>query len=362
MNSNKGILAYRVALAGGALSLLACTAAEDVANLGNYYGQAAQEDAGAAATESDAPCTGPSHDAGSVSAAADSGAGPFGDAPACLVTGCVTGRASPQPDPAVHCHPLVVTAGQPPPLPPGSSSDRFVGFTVAAPVQGKQYLRSISPIIDNAVFLHHMKLYESKRAPVDAAQTPPPRRLLYSWAPGEPELILHPSVGVEVPGDTDYTLEVHYVGIDAAFDGSGFQVCFTPTEPEHLVSISSLDAKGPPEGPATGTCTPEPQRPIVLLSVQPASTVLGTRTKLTLRRQGGAEETLFNELYDHEVVPYRALGAPLEPGDTLSVHCESTPPVTAFFPATCTMNVLHWPAHSLVSGSTQANALESCSQ
>lgn len=353
MSFTRCILLSRCALAGCALSLGACLPPAEV-DLGAYHGHDRERDAALA------------HDGAVEAATPPDDAGPPGDplgaAPACASTGCVSSEGPPNPRPAVHCHPLVITAGMSPPLPPGGPADHFANFTLPAPVQGQEYLVSISPIIDNPQTLHHMKLYESKRVPTAPGQPPPPRRLLYSWAPGVAGFFLDPSLGIPVPPDTDYILEIHYTNAtEVWFDGSGFDACFTPTPPEHLVSISSLSAEGPPAGPATGTCAPEHTRPITLLSAQSdLRNSLGRHLKLLINREGDEEETLLDEPYSHEYGGYRLLSAQLQPGDTLDTRCDYAPPALEIPGVKCEIQVLHWPAHTLVSGAAQENALEGC--
>jgi cytochrome c551/c552 len=220
----------------------------------------------------------------------------------------------------------------------GNAVDQYVNFTFKAPWQGTAYGIRFIPIISNKKALHHFLLFQdsSNKAPGSAGSSGahPDGQLVYGWAPGGSPLDLREatkeSVGFELPGDTSYTVEMHYNSSDpAAEDGSGVEVCVAKSKPENIAGISWLgyDQLVVPATKWTGECVPENTMPVHILGVQPHMHVAGTHMKTVIHRKGGGDEVLHDEPFDFNDQHHYLKNVIINPGDSLTTECTYDKPM-----------------------------------
>lgn len=149
------------------------------------------------------------------------------------------------PTPAPGCYRFVAhAAGSTGAYAVAGSGSENVRFTFQAPWQGTAYIRSIKPLIDNRVVLHHWLLYadtSARAANVDAVpQTSLDGTLVYGWTPGSTPLELGSDMGIEAAGDVSYSLAVRYTNEagPATSDSSGVEVCVSSQPVLFKVSLA----------------------------------------------------------------------------------------------------------------------------
>jgi hypothetical protein len=284
--------------------------------------------------------------------------------PACASTGCFASSPISYADPDLHCERLTAHAPgdrtQPYPVP--YQPDHYVRFTFKLPQPGTEYARSFQPVISQAIALHHMKLYESHGEVPEGVEivrdTRSALRLVYSWSPGDPPMFLDPSLGIEVDPNTYYTLETHlYLSEPRTLsDASGFEVCFTPRAPTYVASISRLGRDPQMATSSSATCTPRSGAPIQLLAVQAQMNIHGRHASLAIERASGARELIYDQPFDFTTISRLPVVAqPLALGDRLRARCDYDAPSSGgpgVDDEFCALDVLHWPAHTLVSADT----------
>jgi hypothetical protein len=278
--------------------------------------------------------------------------------PACLETSCLDSE-SVFSLPGRQCYQVKAHAAgdadRPYPVP--TTIGQYVKFTVRAELPGVHYLRSIAAVADDRLVVHHMRLYEHDGAlpegVSDDPATPRELRLLHSWAPGLADLALDPSIGIELAQGTWFTLEVYYANQNgqAANDASGFELCATEAPPDHLVSFARLGTEHIVGTSASGTCTPQSERPVHLLLARAQMTGNGRNIRLALEREAGGQELVFDRPFDAFYPEYYVDSVRVQPGDALTTTCTYGQP-NQLDDETCYLHVLHWPAHSLTSAAT----------
>lgn len=232
-----------------------------------------------------------------------------------------------------------------PPYRVGVAVDKYMNVKFAAPWQGTAYGVLMRPVIDNEQVIHHWLLFQDATpgAPSGAVKsngTHPGGQLVAGWAPGGEPVDLRASgvdVGLELPGDTTYTVEFHYNSTDAAAtDASGVEICVSKTKPANIAALSwlghdNLAAAGDSGGPRstwTGTCTPKSQQPIHILSVWPHMHLQGRHMKATIQRANGSTETLHDEAFDFNYQVMYKKSVTLMPGETITTECSYTQPMS----------------------------------
>jgi hypothetical protein len=273
------------------------------------------------APESDARCDATPHDAGVM---ADSG-----------------------PDTAdLDCYTLLARGDDlQPPYRVGVALDQYMNVRFAAPWQGTAYGVLMRPVIDNEQVIHHWLLFQDAEAgapsgAVKSSGTHPGGQLVAGWAPGGEPIDLRASgvdVGLELPGDTTYTVEFHYNSTDAAAtDASGVEICVSKTKPANIAALSwlghdNLAVAGDSGGPRstwTGTCAPKSQQPIHILSVWPHMHRQGRRMKATIERANGTVETLHDQPFDFNYQVMYTKDVTLLPGETITTECSYAQPMS----------------------------------
>jgi hypothetical protein len=260
----------------------------------------------------------------------DGGVGPVGpDALPCTPTHTFTAHAAGSATEAYYV--------------PEGAGNLYQCFTFRSPFVASAQATAWAPIIDDERVIHHWILYRTATSQPDGGVSgcsmPSDAEFVMGWAPGGPNAIMPPDVGMELgdPGDS-FILQVHYwntAGYTDAFDRSGVAICATDTPREHEAGILWLGTPAisiPPRSTdvtVTGTCpsyiTSLLPEPLHLLASGPHMHQLGTHFITELRRGGSASasETLV------EVAPwdfnnqttYWHPDVVLQPGDSLVTRC-----------------------------------------
>jgi hypothetical protein len=363
----------------------ACAPASEIAELGVYnrseMGAPAQdaavaedafvatEDAGTAG----APDAGPPAFGQSPSADRDaaSTSAPVADTQPCKTPGC-TGGVPTDTDQqvcfSVRAHDPADVNAQ---YQPGSGSEEYVTVTVRNPEPSARYVRTLLPVIDNGAVLHDMRIYQHHGSlPEGVAVGRAPLRdlsFLFAWWPGSSGLRFEDGVGIPIDSASWLTLEIHYVlnagsGRPAnSKDRSGMKICTTSAPLAFPVSFSRLGSEKFAGMHLEGTCTPTATSPIQILAVLPSPIEDSLSALLYLERSAGARETLYkapSARAVEELVPTSLPVPVLARGDSLGWSC-----AYADTPATgeergCGLQVLHWPAGTLVSDGATASCLK----
>lgn len=369
MNSSERRMGRLLTILLGCASALSCTLSSDTAELGVYQREAQSEgDADGSTPAPDAGASG--GDASALPAFDDAAMSPGPSmVPPCLDTGCVATVPVVEDSPNLRCFDLVAHSKTDPfaPYPVPFASDHYVRFTMRSPFVGAHYLRYIVSLVDAGVALHHMELYEHDATATEAVTEngtlPEGARLVHSWSPGRPEFHLDPSVAIATRENPWYTLEIHYKyargpggPTESLTDSSGLHVCFSAATPQYTLSRARLGSETVMGASATGTCTPENSQPVQLLAVHPRMERYGTRAKLTLNRLNGSQEVVYDEVYDLDDGALRPLPpTQLQPGESLTSSCEYQAS-SSDAEEVCELYVLHWPPHTLVSGSREGDS------
>ncbi len=241
------------------------------------------------------------------------------------------------------------------------SSNHYECFYFEPTWEGMGYGLRFRSVIDDPRVVHHWLLYAE-----DGAGTPGTRRgcsgshedatLIAGWAPGGDDWVMPPNVGLEMPSDTVYFVEIHYANprnLDTT-DSSGVEVCGTSTPREHAAGTHWLGTEsilllGAGNHRVTGTCTPELSEPAHILRSWPHMHRYGVRMESEIIRAGGAREELidvpfaFDNQISHET-PFT-----INPGDRITTTCHYTTDTlfVSFGPNTeqemCYNFVVAWP-------------------
>lgn len=254
--------------------------------------------------------------------------------------GGVSSAGDPHLDPSLTCYKLVAHNGDgKTPFAVGIAKDAYYNLVFKAPWKGTVYARVISPVIDNPKAIHHWLLFQDDSpgtpgAPTSGSGAHPSGQLINGWAPGgqATDFRDHPGdLGMELPGDTTYTVEYHYNSSDAsAVDASGVEVCVTQAKPANVVGMSWLgnDNLLVPQTEWTGTCQPSGNVPITIVGVSPHMHKTGVHIKSVINRAGGKTEMLHDADFDFAYQIQYAKNVVINPGDTITTTCMYNQPMT----------------------------------
>lgn len=243
----------------------------------------------------------------------------------------------PTADPSLTCYKLLSNDGKGGKFAVGAARDAYFNVVLAAPWKVTAYARVISPVIDNMKAIHHWLLFQDSTpgvpsAPVSSSGAHPGGQLMFGWAPGGQPMDLRRragDIGMELPGNTTYTLEFHYNSDDtAALDASGAEICVTTTKPTNVVAQSWLgyDNLLVPSTSWTGTCVPRSNEPIHIIQVTPHMHLTGTHMKGVINRKDGKTEILSDEDFDFNYQVSYPKDVTLMPGDTITTTCTYSTP------------------------------------
>ena len=219
----------------------------------------------------------------------------------------------------------------------GVAVDSYFTFTFDAPWKDTQYGIVIRPVIDNKKVLHHWLLFQDVVPSIAGGAVPeigahPTGQLLAVWAPGADPVDLRKAkkqVGMELSGDTTYTVEFHYNSNDAdAEDASGVEVCVAKNKPTNVAAYSWLgyDNLGAPEAQWTGTCTPFSSDPIHIISFMPHMHLTGIHMKGTVNRSDGTDEVVHDAPFDFNYQVSYPVDLTINPGDSITTVCDYSVP------------------------------------
>jgi hypothetical protein len=255
-------------------------------------------------------------------------------------------RSGPDPllgpsDADLTCYPLLAHNGdEKTPFAVGAATDRYVAFTFAAPWRETSYAVLFRPKIDNRRVVHHWLLYQDNSAgkPGEIVDeligAHPESQLISAWTPGLEPLDFRKSgvdVGLELPHDTTYTLEFHYVSSDpAAVDRSGVEICTYGRKPAHAAGYSWLGSENLflPATTWTGTCTPQATEPIRILAIAPHMHYKGIHMKVTLDRADGTHEVFHDRAFDYDYGALYPVDVTVQPGDSVTTTCTYSEPTS----------------------------------
>lgn len=222
----------------------------------------------------------------------------------------------------------------------GAASDKYYNFTFTPPWKGKTvYAVVIRPVIDNTDAIHHWLLYQdpgeappASKPASDSNGTHPGSSLVAGWAPGGQATNFRPygDVGMELPGNTPYTIEYHYNSSDPnAKDASGAEICVTEKPPANIAGQHWLgyDNVGAKSTHWTGTCQPTyKDGPIRILAVVPHMHMAGIHMKATINRVDGTKEILHDADFDFNYQVGYPKDVKINPGDTITTDCTYSQP------------------------------------
>jgi hypothetical protein len=299
----------------------------------------------------------------------DLGELPFDDAPetaaqvvvsATRTGGGATNKPIQYDDPELKCYKLtaygnVADKSQKYSVP--TTPDLYVAFNVKAPWTGKQYIRSFRALVDNKTVLHHWLLFRQLAGGAEmimpnALGAHPDGEMLHGWAPGGDDMYMDKDVGMEVPANSVFQLELHYNNRTGAPtpDASGVEVCVTPTAPQNLAGLSWVGTDAILGASATGTCTPQTFNPIKVISASPHMHKKGRHMKVTLTRATGGVEIIHDKPFDFDYQQGYLMDFSINPGDKLTTTCTYSGP-TNFGKGTndemCYFFSIHYPVGSL---------------
>ena len=238
-----------------------------------------------------------------------------------------------------------------------TTPDLYTAFNLKAPWTGTQYIKSFKSVIDNSAVLHHWLLFRQLNGGAEgvvpnALGAHPDGEMLYGWAPGGDDMWFHEDVGMQVPGNSVFQLEMHYNNRTGrpSPDASGVELCVTPNRPKHIAGLSWLGTDAIAGTRAVGTCTHSSRDKIRLIASQPHMHTKGTHMKVELARAGGAKEVIHDKPFDFNFQRAYIHNIDIMPGDKLTTTCTYSAPST-FGKGTndemCYFFSIHWPAGQL---------------
>jgi hypothetical protein len=238
-----------------------------------------------------------------------------------------------------------------------TTPDYYVKFDLKPEFKGVQYLKSYVPVIDNSDVLHHWLFYKQGAAGNNAVQenaigTHPEGELIAGWAPGGDPIYFDSDTGVELSGDVNYQMEMHYNNKTGAVaqDASGVEICVTTTKPAHVAAMGWLGTDSINGTSATGVCKPTNTEPVHIVAATPHMHLAGRHMKVVITRKDGKQETIHDKDFDFEYQRQYILDVVINPGDTVATTCTYATP-SRFGKGTtdemCYFFSTHWPAGKL---------------
>lgn len=262
------------------------------------------------------------------------------------------GTTEPEPDPvgpdALPCEPTFEVRAHAPGseapfvIPAVGAEDLYQCFSFQAPFAEPTQAIAWAPIIDDERVIHHWILYRTQQPQEEGGVFPCDVSLQLSadfvagWAPGGENVIMPPTVGLELgqPGDW-YILQLHYhnaAGYQDAADSSGVAFC-TPETPEPntagVLTLGTVNLAIPPGAvnhTEVGNCGglqtlfwPE----MHIIGASPHMHELGRGMKTVLDRGGGVVETVIDKPFNFEsqLMYFNDSEIVVQAGDTLQTTC-----------------------------------------
>ena len=219
-------------------------------------------------------------------------------------------------------------------MPVGEESYRC--FRFRPPWPGQAQALAVSPVVDDARVLHHWLLYAEENASgedgseVECSAAHPTAELLAGWAPGAQGLIMPADVGLKLPSAPSggLVLEVHYNNLanhDNARDQSGVRICATDRPRKHTAGVHWLGALGLVLGAGQstpmGSCRPQNQEPVHIISQWPHMHTLGRHMKVEVSRASGGIEVIHDAPFSFHNQVSDLTPVTIQPGDVIRTYC-----------------------------------------
>ena len=264
-------------------------------------------------------------------------------------------------DPDLRCYKLTAYASpeaKDEPYSVPTTKDLYTSFTIKAPWQGTQYLKSMRSLLDNLPVIHHWMLIRQhndgpEQITPNASGIHNDGDMIYAWAPGAHDLYLGKDVGIEMPAGSLMMLENHYNNRTGApvSDASGVEVCVTPHKPSHLAGMAYVGTDAINGTSATGNCTHDSKQPVHLIMSFPHMHIKGTHMKVDWTHADGTRSVLHDKPFDFNYQrPYAYEDVVLQPGDKLTTTCTYDSPARmgkGTDEEMCFFFSLHYPAGAL---------------
>ena len=308
---------------------------DELTTFGNWLKDGAK--AGPACGATGTPNAGTVSDAGAVTPtpAVDASA-PAADAGSKGGSGGASNRAITYADPDLKCYQLrgfASAANKSQKYSVPTTPDLYVAFNMRAPWTGTQYVKSLRSLVDNGPVLHHWLLFRQLNGGTEGV-TPnalgahPDGEMLYGWAPGGDDMWFDPDVGMAIPANSVFQLEMHYNNRTGAPspDNSGVEICVTPKKPAHITGLSWVGTDAINGTTARGTCTHSSQSPIKLIASQPHMHKKGINMKVDLRRANGTTETIHDKPFNFDFQRSYIHNLDIKPGDKMLTTCSYSGP------------------------------------
>jgi hypothetical protein len=258
----------------------------------------------------------------------------------------------PEPDPvgpqALPCEPTFEVRAHAPgseapfAVPAVGAEDLYQCFAFQAPFTEPTQAIAWAPIIDDERVVHHWILYRTQQPQEDGGVFPCDVSLQLSadfvagWAPGGENVIMPPTVGLELgkPGDW-YILQLHYhnaAGYEDSADASGVAFCTPPTpEPNTagVLTLGTVNLAIPPGAvnhTEVGNCGglqtlfwPE----LHIIGSSPHMHELGRAMKTVVHRGGAVAHTVIDKPFNFEsqLMYFNDTEIVVGPGDRLETTC-----------------------------------------
>jgi hypothetical protein len=187
--------------------------------------------------------------------------------------------------------------------------------------------------------------------------------LIAGWAPGGDDWIMPAGVGMQLPADTTYFVEIHYANPRNlnTTDRSGVRVCGTNTLREqtagtHWLGTENILLLGSGAHETTGTCTPNLTEPAHILRSWPHMHRHGAGMFSEIRRAGGARELLLDVPFSFDNQISYETEFTIFPGDRITTTCRynTDTPFVTFGADTeqemCYNFVIAWPVGAFNTG------------
>ncbi|MDD9933949.1 MAG: c-type cytochrome [Myxococcales bacterium] len=201
-----------------------------------------------------------------------------------------------------------------------AGSELNIDVTVAVPWagggRGPVQALAIKPLTANARVVHHWILYAGVG------------EFITSWSPGKPMETFPEGVGVHMPSEGNFRLNMHYynVGNDQDEpDESGLEVCITrdPRPYTATTYMFSGPATVPPGGRVdnVSTCDVVADEPVHIITSSPHMHSYGVASKLEILRADGTVEVLEDGPFNWEDQHVTPVDAVVNNGDRVRLTC-----------------------------------------
>jgi hypothetical protein len=242
-----------------------------------------------------------------------------------------------------------------------ATPDYYNCFNFSRPFPSDALGVRFTSIIDNKQAIHHWIMYGTTGNGGDGVSAActgahPDGTFLSGWAPGTPDRVMPPDVGMQMPGQ-GLQLEIHYNAPSAGMtDASGVQICISKTPRAHVAAVHPLGQEGfatAGPGDVVGNCVPKGPFPITILTSDPHMHKKGSHMSTIINHPDGSQTTLVDKPFDFASQILYDTPAVVNAGDTLTTTCSYNAPVT-FGHGTademCYNFILAYPAGALAGG------------